>query len=82
MICASLSAESGVSDAGLCTTQLPAASAGAILDTDRTSGKLNGVTAATTPSGSRRVNASSRPAVPGSGSAGRVDPSSFVGQPL
>ena len=46
---------SGVSSAGLCTTTLPAASAGAILDVDRISGKLNGVMAATTPSGSRRV---------------------------
>jgi len=49
------SADSGVSSAGLCTTTLPAASAGAIFELDRMSGKLNGVIAATTPSGSRRV---------------------------
>ena len=49
------SALSGVSSAGLCTTTLPAASAGAILEVDRISGKLNGVIAATAPSGSRLV---------------------------
>ena len=48
-------ADSGVSGAGLCTTVLPAASAGAIFALLRMSGKLNGVTTATTPSGSRRV---------------------------
>jgi len=49
------SALSGVSSAGLCTTVLPAARAAAILLLDRTSGKLNGVMAPTTPRGSRRV---------------------------
>ena len=49
------SALSGVSSAGLWTTALPAASAGAILVLDRISGKLKGVIAATTPSGSRSV---------------------------
>ena len=49
------SAVSGVSSAGLWTTVLPATRAGAILVVDRISGKLNGVIAATTPIGSRRV---------------------------
>ena len=43
-------AEIGVVDAGLCTTLLPPASAGPILCMARFSGKLNGVTAAITPS--------------------------------
>jgi hypothetical protein len=54
---ATRSAVSGVSSAGLCTTVLPAARAGASLLLDRISGKLNGVMAATTPIGSRRVYA-------------------------
>ncbi len=49
------SALSEVSAAGLWTTVFPAASAGAIFVLDRTSGKLNGVMAATTPTGSRTV---------------------------
>ena len=49
------SALSGVSSAGLWTTTLPAARAAAILVLDRMSGKLNGVMAATTPTGSRSV---------------------------
>ena len=49
------SALSGVSSAGLCTTTLPAARAAAILVLDRISGKLKGVMAATTPTGSRSV---------------------------
>ena len=48
-------AVSGVSDAGLCTILFPAARAGAIFEQVKASGKLNGVIAATTPSGSRRV---------------------------
>ena len=48
-------ADNGVSSAGLCTTTFPAASAGAIFELVRISGKLNGVIAATTPNGSRRV---------------------------
>ncbi len=51
------SALSEVSSAGLCTTVFPAASAAAIFVVDRISGKLNGVMAAITPSGSRRVYA-------------------------
>ncbi len=47
-------AVSGVSSAGLSTTVLPAASAGATLCATRLSGKLNGVIADTTPSGARR----------------------------
>ena len=45
----------GVSDAGLMTTVLPAASAGASFHEASRSGKLNGVIAATTPIGSRSV---------------------------
>jgi hypothetical protein len=55
MIWAIRIADNGVRDAGLWITQLPAAKAGAILDADNRSGKLNGVIAATTPSGSRSV---------------------------
>ncbi len=46
---------SGVSSAGLWTTVLPAARAGASFEPARISGKLKGVIAATTPSGSRLV---------------------------
>ena len=49
------SALSGVSSAGLWTTTLPAASAAAILVLDRINGKLKGVMAPTTPTGSRVV---------------------------
>ena len=55
---ASRRAVSGVDDAGLSTTGHPAAMAGATLWATRLSGKLNGVMAATTPMGSRRVNPS------------------------
>lgn len=48
-------AVSGVAGEGLWTTVLPAARAGAIFVIDSSSGKLNGVMAQTTPSGSRRV---------------------------
>ena len=50
-------AEIGVVEAGLWTTLLPPASAGPILCIARFSGKLNGVMAAITPSGSRTVMA-------------------------
>ena len=55
MSSASLIAESGVELAGLWMNTLPAASAGPSLVAVSISGKLNGVTAQTTPSGSRRV---------------------------
>jgi hypothetical protein len=49
-------AVSGVSSAGLCTTVLPIASAGASFQLAMRSGKFHGVTSAQTPSGSRKVN--------------------------
>jgi hypothetical protein len=49
----SSAAVSGVSSAGFSTIVLPAASAGPTLCATRFSGKLNGVIAATTPSGVR-----------------------------
>ena len=49
------SAVSGVSSAGLSTTVLPAASAGASFHAAIVSGKFQGVISATTPSGSRKV---------------------------
>ncbi len=55
MIWAIRIADRGVRDAGLWITQFPAARAGAIFVADNSSGKLNGVIAATTPSGSRSV---------------------------
>ena len=51
-------AERGVCVAGLSTTGHPAAMAGASLWATRFSGKLNGLMAPTTPTGTRRVNAS------------------------
>ncbi len=51
------SAVSGVSSAGLSTTVLPAASAGASFHDAIVSGKFHGVMSATTPSGSRTVKA-------------------------
>ena len=51
---ASASADSGVRLAGLTSTGLPAASAGATLCATRFSGKLNGVIASTGPIGKRR----------------------------
>src|SRR5882672_1510375 len=52
---ANLSSESAVLDAGLMTTVLPHASAGAIFHTASMSGKFHGVIAPTTPTGSRNV---------------------------
>ena len=54
-ISTSASDDSGVSLAGLSTTELPAASAGPTLWHGRFSGKLNGVMQATTPQGTRSV---------------------------
>ena len=54
-ISVSFSAESGVSVAGLMITELPAARAGPTLCATRLSGKLNGLIAATTPTGTRMV---------------------------
>ena len=68
-------AESGASSAGLCTTVLPHASAGASFHDAITSGKFHGVIAPTTPTGSRSVYEK----MPGS--AGFVVPVIFVGQP-
>ncbi len=50
----SLRIDHGVGDAGLITTQLPAASAGASFHAAMSSGKLNGMIWPTTPSGSRK----------------------------
>src|SRR4051794_22866862 len=52
---ANFSSDSDVFDAGLMTTVLPHASAGAIFQTASISGKFHGVMAPTTPTGSRRV---------------------------
>ena len=62
-VCASATEHSGVCSAGLSTTALPAARAGPTLCTTVFSGALNGVIAATTPTGTRMVNAS-RPSLP------------------
>ncbi|GAA2848848.1 hypothetical protein GCM10020220_042840 [Nonomuraea rubra] len=48
-------AEAGVSSAGLSTTVLPHASAGAIFQVSSMSGKFHGAMAAATPTGSYRV---------------------------
>ena len=55
MISASLSALSGVKEAGLSTTQLPAASAGATFHTAIRKGKFQGMIWPQTPIGSRRT---------------------------
>ncbi len=70
------SAESGVCDAGLSTTAQPAARAGAILCATRFSGKLKGEIAATTPTGTRNVNAS-LPSPAGDASIGTTSPASL-----
>ena len=70
------SAESGVCEAGLRTTAHPAASAGAILCATRLSGKLKGEIAATTPIGTRSVNAS-LPSPAGEASIGTTSPESL-----
>ena len=69
MISQRRSATTGVSEAGLLITALPAASAGPTLWQTRCSGKLNGVMAATTPQGTRIVNPnlSRTPGPPSSG---------------
>ena len=56
-ICSKRSAVSGVSSAGLSTTVLPAASAGASFHDAIVSGKFHGTISPTTPSGSRNVMA-------------------------
>ena len=66
------SAVSGVSSAGLRTTVLPAASAGASFHDAIASGKFHGVMSPTTPSGSRTV----KPSPP---ATGIVSPSSRSG---
>ena len=53
-ISASLTAVMEVLDAGLMTTQLPTASAGAIFHDSMSSGKFHGITWPTTPSGAIR----------------------------
>ena len=60
---ASISAVSGVTEAGFSTIAFPSASAGAIFHMAWRSGKFHGVIAPTTPMGSRRVRrkASVRP---------------------
>ena len=55
---ASAHGDAGTSSAGLKTTQLPNASAGAIFHAGIASGKFHGVIAATTPSGSRVTSTS------------------------
>ena len=72
-ISVSLSADRGVSVAGFTMTALPAASAGPTLWHTRFSGKLNGVTATTTPHGTRSVKAI-LPPPPGAPSTGIVSP--------
>ena len=72
-ISVSLRADSGVSDAGLMMTALPAASAGPTLWATRLRGKLNGLIAATTPHGTRRVNPS-WPVQVGAPSSGTTSP--------
>ena len=69
------SAISGVSLAGLTTTAFPPARAGPTLWQTRCSGKLNGVTAATTPQGTRMVKPN-LPLTPGPPSSGMTSPSS------
>ena len=66
-------AVSGVCVDGLRMTALPAASAGATLCVTVLSGELNGVMAATTPSGTRSVKPS-RPAWPGAPASGITSP--------
>ena len=51
----SMVAVAGVTSEGLATTVLPAASAGAIFQVNRYSGRFHGEIVATTPSGWRRV---------------------------
>ena len=78
MISATWSAESGAWWAGFTTTALPAARAGATLCMTRLNGALNGVTAATMPSGSRMTNAV-RPSPPGTASgAGIASPNCSI----
>ena len=73
-ISTSFKADKGVSLAGLMITELPAASAGATtLWATRFSGKLNGVMATTTPTGTRNVNPS-WPVQLGLASRGMVSP--------
>ena len=75
MLRASRNALSGVTPAGLWTTALPPAKAGAILCSPRFSGTLNGVIAPITPSGSRTVIAM-RPLPVGAASMGTTSPRS------
>src|SRR5690606_2562845 len=72
---ASRNAVSGVCGAGLSTTGQPAAIAGASLWATVLSGKLNGVIAATTPTGSR-IARPSRPTPAGVDSVGTTSPPS------
>ena len=72
-IWASATEHSGVGRAGLSTTAFPAAIAGATLWTTVFSGALNGAMAATTPTGTRIVNAS-RPSLPGAAATGTSSP--------
>src|SRR5688572_14032565 len=72
---ANFSSESDVFDAGLMTTVLPQASAGAIFQTASISGKFHGVIAPTTPTGSRRVYVKALSAI------GIVSPVTFPDQP-
>src|SRR5207247_7864248 len=68
-------AVSGVSSAGLSTTQLPAASAGAHFQPTMIIGKFHGMIAPITPSGSRSVYVN----IPGFTAV--VSPASLVAQP-
>ena len=58
MMSTSVHGDAGTSSAGLNTTQLPKASAGAIFHAGIASGKFHGVIAATTPRGSRKTSTS------------------------
>ena len=76
-ITARASEDSGVSSAGFSTTALPAARAGPILCATVFSGALNGAIAATTPTGTRIVNAR-RCSLPGLAATGTSSPAMRV----
>ena len=72
---ASAIADNGVCEAGLSTTGHPAAIAGASLCATRFNGKLNGLMAPTTPTGTRRVKPS-LPSPTSAASSGTISPAS------
>src|SRR6478736_879768 len=76
--CASLSAVNGVDRAGFNTTALPAASAGAILCSTVSAGKLNGLIATMIPHGCRSVKPIFSKPVPVFASSGNVEPYNWL----